>query len=140
MIARNKSLRQYCQEKALRSLATGSAPKSAIQRQGWPKRQPGATKPRKAGLKRQSAKARALVPARKACQAIVRERSGRRCEIHVEGCTGIATDVHEIKARSAAGSITDPANCLHCCRNCHSFTILHANAARVLGFVAPRGS
>lgn len=36
-------------------------------------------------------------------------------------CTGRSVDVHEKLARSAGGSILDPANCLCLCRPCHSF-------------------
>lgn len=97
-------------------------------------------KPRYSSIARQSPKAKALVPLRRACCEAVRARSGGRCEARLPGCTGAGQDVHEIRARSAGGSITDPENALHLCRHCHTYTIEHANAARALGLVAPRGA
>lgn len=67
-------------------------------------------------LARQSQKAKERVPDRLACCAAVRERSGGRCETRIEGvCTGAMAHTHEIKSRSAGGSITDPSNCLATC-------------------------
>lgn len=141
MIQRKKSLRDYCREKALRNAATGSGSKTAVLSRKGAQDGAQATRKQRAGLKRQSAKAKALIPARKACQSIVRERSGGRCEAQIHGvCAGRGIDVHEIKARSAGGLITNPENCMNLCRPCHEWINEHANAARDLGFIAPRGA
>lgn len=121
--------------------------------QEWPRRKPAVSDPAgtqgdqqgqkrpRATLKRQSAKAKALVPLRKQTIAAVRARSGGRCEIRIEGvCDGPACDVHEILARSQGGSITNVDNCMDSCRSCHQWVTEHSNAARELGFVAPRGA
>lgn len=57
-----------------------------------------------------------------------------RCQIRVT-CSGApATDVDEIKARSAGGSILDPANCQTACRDCHSWKHANPLEAHRLGF------
>lgn len=141
MIARKKSLRDYCRDKALRTAKEAPLSKTAPMSGTWPQARNGALQRSRKPMRRQSAKAKALIPARRACQAVVRARSGGRCEVRIEGqCIGYATDVHEILARGAGGSITDPENCLNSCRPCHDFVTEHPNRARELGFVAPRGT
>lgn len=104
------------------------------------KREGRTPRPRKAPLRRQSAKAKAAQPARRACCEAVRERSQGRCEVRISPeCSGRMDHTHEIKARSAGGSITDPENCLGTCFFCHDWIGAHANKARKLGLVAPRG-
>ena len=58
------------------------------------------------------------------------------CEANIDGCcSGIPTDVHEIKTRARGGSITDPDNCLALCRGCHTFITEHPAWALEHGFV-----
>ena len=52
-------------------------------------------------------------------------------------CTGRADSVHELKKRSALGSITDPANCVPCCNPCNSAIEDHPLEARRRGWVVP---
>lgn len=149
MIQRKKSLRDYSRDKKLRegkplftpSPATGLKCKGAVGRPSKPQEGSQPVRKPRAGLKRQSAKAKALVPARKACCELVRKRSGGYCEANIRpGCTHYGQDFHEILARSAGGSITDPENVMHLCRSCHEFTVQRANTAREMGLVAPRGA
>jgi hypothetical protein len=57
------------------------------------------------------------------------------CEIAWdEGCTGRATDVDEIRLRSAGGSATDPANTQTACRHCHRLTHRGPEEAERRGF------
>jgi hypothetical protein len=65
-----------------------------------------------------SRKRRAQAPARRACIAAVRERSGGRCEfvgMNGQRCKQAGDHVHEILSRARGGSITDEANCLDLC-------------------------
>lgn len=64
------------------------------------------------------------------------------CEIAWdEGCTRVATDVDEIRLRSAGGSATDPANTQACCRHCHQAKHLWPLEAERRGFyVRGRGA
>ncbi len=141
MIARKKSLAQYCREKALRTPKDARNAQSALPAGSTLQRRAGPNWAKRTPLNRQSAKAKALVTPRKKCIAAVRARSGNRCEVRIATiCTGWHDHTHEIKARSAGGSITDPANCLAVCYPCHRWIDEHANAARELGFIAPRGA
>lgn len=141
MIQRKKSMRQaYADKMRQKPPQEWPGRKSAVlSRKGAQDGAQATRKPRD-GLKRQSAKAKALVTPRKKCIAAVRLRSGGRCEVRIQAiCTGWHDHTHEIKARSAGGSITDPANCLAVCFVCHRWLDEHANMARELGFIAPRG-
>jgi 5-methylcytosine-specific restriction endonuclease McrA len=78
-------------------------------------------------------------PARRRCIAAVRERSGGICEGRVPGvCTGTATDVHEVVSRARGGSVTDLANCVHLCRDCHRYAHEHPAIAATLGLLKRR--
>lgn len=149
MLTRKKSLATYCRDKRLREgkplftprqILTSTPQSATLSRKGSQDRRE-AGKRTRATLKRQSAKAKALVTPRKACCAAVRLRSGGRCEVRIAAiCTGWHDHTHEIKARSAGGSITDPENCLAVCFVCHRWLDEHANTARELGFISPRGA
>jgi hypothetical protein len=90
-------------------------------------------------MRRQSARKRAERGPRARCVAAVRARSGGLCEGRVPGvCTVTATDVHEVLSRAQGGSITDPANCLHLCRDCHVFAHNHPAKAYALGLLKRR--
>ena len=69
-------------------------------------------------------------------KAIVRRRSGGRCEApqHSIGCRGRAEHVHHVKLRSAGGT-HDPANLLDLSGACHSWWHLHRDEARRLGII-----
>lgn len=82
---------------------------------------------------------RSVAPARETCRQAVYARCSGLCEAKTPDCTGACEQVHEIKARSAGGSIVDPANCLGVCAACHEWIQLHHNEARTMGLVAPRG-
>lgn len=90
---------------------------------------------RKKPMRRMSAKARQRIPAHQACIQAVTERSGGRCEVRTAHCVGNHDQTHEIKPRSAGGSITDPANCLATCWACHEWIHGHPNQAREKGLL-----
>lgn len=90
---------------------------------------------RKTPMRRMSAKRRRQIPLRRACIEAVRERSGGRCEVGAICCTGGHDHTHEIKPRSAGGSITDPANCLAVCFPCHEAIHSRPNVARKAGWL-----
>jgi 5-methylcytosine-specific restriction endonuclease McrA len=95
-------------------------------------------RPRKP-MRRQSARKRAERGPRARCVAAVRARSGGLCEGRVPGvCTGTATDVHEVVSRARGGSVTDMANCVHLCRDCHSWAHNHPAIAATLGLLKRR--
>lgn len=52
------------------------------------------------------------------------------------GCTGWASDGHEIVRRSRGGSITDPDNILPLGRGCHDYVTLHDDVAVAAGLSA----
>lgn len=52
------------------------------------------------------------------------------------GCTGWASDGHEIVRRSRGGSITDPDNVLPLGRGCHDYVTLHDDVAVAAGLSA----
>src|SRR4051812_46743665 len=58
------------------------------------------------------------------CMKVVRARAGGKCEV----CGGVGVDGHEKLMRSQGGSITDPANVILVCRDCHSQ--IHASPER----------
>jgi 5-methylcytosine-specific restriction endonuclease McrA len=87
-------------------------------------------------LRKQSAKARAMAPARKACMAIVRKRSNGICEYLY--CREFATDGHEILRRSQGGSPVDPENVVHLCREHHNWVHSRIIEAVRLGLLARR--
>ncbi len=90
-------------------------------------------------IRRESAKRAAQSGARRKTLAIVRRRSGGRCEAQVSpGCTYVATDGHERLTRAAGGSITDPDNVVHLCRSCHTFCHDHRKAAERYGLLVSR--
>ncbi len=90
-------------------------------------------------IRRESAKRAHGRAARRKCLAIVRKRSGGRCEAQVApGCTYVATDGHERLTRAAGGSITDPDNVYHICRMCHRFIHDHRKAAERYGLLTSR--
>lgn len=55
------------------------------------------------------------------------------CQARLDGCTGRATDGHEIVTRARGGSITDPRNILGVCRNCHDWITTHPREATEFG-------
>ena len=57
------------------------------------------------------------------------------CQARLEGCTGRATEGHEILSRARGGSITDPKNVIGVCRPCHSWITTHPKQATELGFL-----
>lgn len=73
------------------------------------------------------------------CRRVVMERCRGACEacarLH-HGPLRAAVDVHEIKPRSAGGSIYDPDNCLGVCRLDHIWIHEHPVEARQLGLLA----
>jgi hypothetical protein len=80
-------------------------------------------------LRRQSQKRRAERGPRAACMVIVRVRANGLCEARIPGagCTGVGVHGHELLRRSQGGSITDPANVVLVCFECHHY--LHSNVA-----------
>lgn len=69
------------------------------------------------------------------------DNRGGLCEIRWDdNCTGLAVDVDEIKARSAGGSITDPANVQLGCRHCHDMKHAHPTESRRRGLTDPSWS
>lgn len=76
---------------------------------------PGKPLARGTPLRRKSARVRRQARARQACVAEVRGRVW--CEY--PGCSGRGTDVHEVKPRSAGGSVEDPSNCRLLCQVHH---------------------
>ena len=48
-------------------------------------------------------------------------------------CTVRSTEVHEVLARSAGGSILDEANCMTACHTCHEWTTTHPAKALEIG-------
>lgn len=92
-----------------------------------------------------SAKRRAANLERVETRKVVAARSGGRCEgpplivtvdpVAASKCLGHATDLHEVLTRARGGSITDPANCLHLCRPCHSWVTDHPKESLAAGLV-----
>jgi 5-methylcytosine-specific restriction endonuclease McrA len=97
-------------------------------------------RPRKP-MRRQSARKRAERGPRARCVAAVRARSGGLCEGRVPGvCTGTATDVHEVVSRARGGSVTDMANCVHLCSQCHRHVHTHPLESYANGLLKRRAS
>jgi hypothetical protein len=90
-------------------------------------------------LRKQSAKARAMAPARKACITKIFLRSTGWCEaMCCRECTGVGQDAHEKLPRSQGGSPFAPSNCLWVCRKCHDFIHAHPADSYRLGLLARR--
>lgn len=97
-------------------------------------------------MRRQSAKAAALVDARAAVRWRLLAERGAQCE----GCPvtpvgnrrdpRLWSDLHEVLTRARGGSITDPANILCLCRECHRWVTEHEEEARALGLVRARSA
>jgi hypothetical protein len=85
-------------------------------------------------MRRQSAKRRREQAERRKVLARLLEERGPGCEARVFNvCQGRAVDGHEVLARSAGGSITDPANILLVCRRCHEWVTVRPKEATSLG-------
>lgn len=48
-------------------------------------------------------------------------------------CGGFAEDLHELLSRARGGSISDPANCVPICRQCHTWVTEHPIEAKEMG-------
>jgi hypothetical protein len=72
-------------------------------------------------------------------KALLRARSGGRCEIAAPGCTGFGADPHHRLARSAGGTHALD-NLLHCCGACHRFVHTHPAEAAKRGWVVLRNA
>jgi hypothetical protein len=78
--------------------------------------------------------------------AVVRERSGGRCEIGIEGCWGTARDQHHRvsqksggRHRQAARSSDRPSNVMDSCRRCHLVVTDHPKFAYTNGWSLREG-
>jgi hypothetical protein len=90
-------------------------------------------------LRKQSAKARAMVPARKACITKIFLRSIGYCEAKCcPECTGVGGDAHEKLPRAQGGNPHAPSNCLWICRPCHRWIHAHPAESYRLGLLARR--
>jgi hypothetical protein len=67
------------------------------------------------------------------CQACPRIRMTGGLGVQPPTCAGRSCDVHEVLARSAGGSIIDPANVLAVCRAGHDWIGQHPREALALG-------
>ncbi len=140
---RTKSLRQYCQEKALRESQEARKPQSATSHRPSAQDQNGGHRSKRAGLKRK--------PLRKVSAARAKENaeySRRRrdflienfsCQVRTAHCTHHATQVHHRDGREGS-LLTDVSLFTATCPNCHNWIHQHPNQARELGFIAPRGA
>lgn len=107
-----------------------------IARSAVPLRRSG-PRPRSSPLRPRSAKQEALyVERRPLVAALLAERPS--CEIAHDGCTGRATDVHELLSRARGGSILDEANCVTACRRCHDHVTQNPAWAEANGWARSR--
>jgi hypothetical protein len=60
---------------------------------------------------------------------------GGPCAARLHGCTGIATDLHEVLSRARGGSITDLSNIRGLCRPCHTYITEHPAWALAEGWL-----
>lgn len=63
---------------------------------------------------------------------------GKACAAQLDGCSGMATDGHELLSRARGGSITDPDNIVPLCRSCHRFVTEHPAWAQEHGWARRR--
>ena len=89
---------------------------------------------RRTPLRRVSAKRSAANRTRRALLAM-EFASGASCEARLPGCTGVATDGHEVKTRARGGSILSRANIVLICRTCHGVITEHPDWALFHGWV-----
>lgn len=146
MIQRKKSLRDYIRDKRIRegkplyavSPLQPLKPKSATGRPSGAQDANQPVKRPRATLKRESPKRakenRQYTEQRKAFLV-----AHPFCQIRTTHCTHHATDIHHRAGRLGA-MLLDESQWLSTCRNCHQWTHQHSNAARELGFIAPRGA
>jgi hypothetical protein len=78
--------------------------------------------------------------------SVVRERSGGRCEIRIEGCWGTARDLHHRvsqksggRHRHAARRSDRPSNVMDSCRRCHLVVTDHPKFAYTNGWSLREG-
>ena len=57
------------------------------------------------------------------------------CGARLDGCTGTATEVHELLSRARGGDINDRENCSALCANCHRWITEHPAAALAMGWL-----
>lgn len=139
MIQRKKSMRHaYADKMRQKPPQEWPGRKSAVlSRKGAQDGAQAARKPR-AGLKRVSSKRakenRQYTSQRKAFLLV-----NPFCQIRTAHCTHHATDIHHRAGRLGA-MLLDESEWLSACRNCHDWCHQHSNAARELGFIAPRGT
>ena len=85
-------------------------------------------------IRRQSKKAARRARERRKCLAVVRERSGGRCECRCSpNCTGRMDTGHEPQKRSRGGDPTDPNQVLAACNFCNFWIEENPAAATKLG-------
>lgn len=56
------------------------------------------------------------------------------------GRTGVGLDAHELLSRGRGGSITDLANIVLLCRDCHQWVTAHPSDAEALGWAFKSGA
>lgn len=66
-------------------------------------------------------------------KAVVRRRSGNRCEVRSSVCTGRAVDFHHRKSRRFHDNRA--VNCLHVCISCHRYLEQYRTMAKLMGWI-----
>lgn len=62
---------------------------------------------------------------------------GDMCEARLEGCTGVAKEIHH-KHGKVGKDLLDKTNFLRVCRPCHDYLEVHPNEAKQLGLSESR--
>lgn len=135
---RKKSLRQYSQEKALRSPAKPPKPRTAIKSRPKPQTGSQPQMARKAGLKRtplrKVSSARAIANRVYSDKRRVFMLENPSCQAGLEGCEGRATECHHTNGREGKNFL-DVSTWKSLCSNCHRFVHQFPNMARELGLL-----
>lgn len=137
-LTRKKSLRQYAQEKALRSPAKPPKPRTAIKSRPKPQTASQPQMVHKAGLKRTPL--RKVSSARAIANRVYSDKrktfmtSNPRCQALLPMCEERATDVHHTAGRTGTNFL-DVDTWLSVCRSCHDEIHRRPKMARELGLL-----